>query len=77
MRRLWERLAQGEMKYLIFSFLRSDNEAKHKVEFHHSTCNAQEFGGKWDMECLNIKFPVYPAIYWIQCEAEKKNKICS
>ena len=50
-----------EMKYLfkfIFSFLRSDVEAKRGVAFRHSTRNASRIRQKWGTDCLNTRFPL-------------------
>ena len=46
---LWVRSSLEDMEYLftfIFSFLRSGVEAKHGVEFCHSTCNASRTSWK-------------------------------
>ena len=46
----------GEMKYLIFSFLRSGAEEKSGVEFWKQHVMPPEFGGKWGTECFNTRF---------------------
>ena len=38
--------------YLIFSFPHSSKEAKHSVEFRHTTRNSQEFGGAYGANVL-------------------------
>ena len=62
--RLWIRFPNEEMKYFIFSFRRSDNEAERGVEFRHSTRNASRIRWKvgngcvlMGMECFNTRFP--------------------
>ena len=52
-----------EIKYLIFSFLRSGNKAKHDVEFHHLRSNPSRIRWKegngnvlMGTECLKTRF---------------------
>ena len=65
--RLWVRFLLEEMKYFIFSFLRSSVEVKRGVEFHHSTRNA----AKVFFVCLFLHGVPYLATCGIQREAEK------
>ena len=61
---LWVRSRLEEMKYLfkfIFAFSRSG--AVENVTFSSATQHAMlpEFGGMWETECLNTRFPL-PAL---------------
>ena len=49
-------------KMLIFSFLRSGNEAKRDVEFRHA--RLPEYGRKWERKYLNISFSVCQDTAW-------------
>ena len=52
----------GENEIFTILFPNSGTEVKHGVEFHHSTCNASKFGGKWRTERLNTSYIPSPTM---------------
>ena len=58
--RLCVRFPFEEIKYLIFSILRSGVEAKRGVKFHHLTCEKRERN-----ILISLFISAYPAVYGI------------
>ena len=53
------RFPHAWMHYLMLSFLRSGNKAKHGAE----QAMSRKFDGKWGTECLNIRFTLPTMLY--------------
>ena len=60
-----------EINYLMFSFPRSGNEAKPRVEFRHSTHNASRIQRKVVNGVKSVLIGRCGNVYGIQSEAEK------